>query len=72
MTFCEATYHYQKRLTDANLSALAALRGQLYGLRDFHIDEASSSLRVAYDASRVTLADLEAALRRAGVSVVTS
>ncbi len=72
MTLCEVTYNYQRRLSEANLSALSALRGQLYGLRGFDIDEAQNRLRVSYDASRVTLGDLERALRQAGIAVQSS
>ena len=70
MTFCEVTFRYQHRLTEKQLTALEALRGQLYGLHRFHVDDSQNLIRVEYDASRVTVKDVEAALRGAGVAVV--
>ena len=68
MTFCEVTFRYQNRLTEKQLTALDALKARLYGLRRIEVTE--NLIRVEYDASRVTVKDLEAALRGAGVAVV--
>jgi hypothetical protein len=72
MTFCEVTYHFQSGqngLSEEQLAALERLKGQLYGMHGFAVDERENLLRVSYDASRLTLKDVEAALRRAGVAV---
>ena len=70
MTFCEVSYRYQNTLTERHLTALDTLKGQLYGLRRIEVDDRQSLIRVEYDASRVTVKDVEAALRRAGVAVL--
>ncbi len=68
MTFCEVAFRYQNLLTEKQLTALDALKGRLYGLRRIEVTE--HLIRVEYDASRVTVKDVEAALRGSGVAVV--
>ena len=70
MTFCEVTYDCQKGLSEEQLAAMERLKGQLYGLRGFEVNDRENLLRVSYDASRLTPKDLEAALRRTGVAVM--
>ncbi len=70
MTFCQVTYRYQNRLTEQHLSAMDALKGQIYGLRRFEVDERENLIRVDYDASRVEVREIEAALRRVGVAAL--
>ena len=70
MTLCQVTYHYQNRLTDKHLSSLDLLKGQIYGLRRMEVDDRQNLIHVDYDASRVEVKEIEAALRRAGVAVL--
>ena len=69
MTFCEVSYHYKNAFSDEQLAAMERLKGELYGLHGFGMNESKNLLRVSYDASRLTLKDVEAALRHAGVAV---
>lgn len=70
MTLCDTTFRLQSApLSERQLSALEALKGQLYGMRGFRIAEDRGELVVVYDASRLTLDDVKTALGRAGVPV---
>jgi hypothetical protein len=70
MTFCEVTYRYQRDLSEPQLLALDRLKGQLYGIKAFEIQDTAKALTVRYDASRLTLQDVEHAVRMAGVAIV--
>ncbi len=69
MTFCQVTYRYQNRLIEKHLSAMDILKGQVYGLRRIQMDDQEGLIRVDYDASRIELREIEAALRSIGVGI---
>ena len=69
MTLIEKAYNVQP-LSEGQLTSLERLKGQLYGMRGFSF--VGGNLVVKYDASRLTIADVESALRRAGVPVTSA
>ena len=69
MTQLDVLYRYEGHPTEAAMSALGNMR-EVYGIRRIQLDEAWKSIRVEYDATRLTKPIVFQLLRGAGVQVV--
>jgi hypothetical protein len=68
MTLFEVTFYYGLPPGERELQALGRVR-QVYGVRKTWFDEKAHTIRVEYDASRLTEHDIAALLRNAGVDI---
>jgi hypothetical protein len=68
MTQLDVMYRYAASPTEAAMMALGRVR-EVYGIRRLHIDEAARTVRVEYDATRLTESAVHQLLRRSGVDV---
>jgi hypothetical protein len=69
MTQLDVLYRYGAQPTEQALLALSKAR-DVYGVRRMTFDEAAKTVRVEYDASRLTGAVIHQLLRRAGLDIV--
>jgi hypothetical protein len=69
MTQLDVLYRYGIPPSEAATLALSKVR-DVYGIRRMVIDEAAKTVRVEYDASRLTGAVIHQLLRRAGLDIV--
>jgi hypothetical protein len=69
MTQLDVLYRYGVPPSERAVLALAKVR-DVYGVRRMTIDEAAKTVRVEYDASRLTGAVIHQLLRRAGLDIV--
>ena len=69
MTQLDVLYRYGVPPTEAAVLALANLR-EVYGVRKFDLDERAKTVRIEYDASRLTEPVIHQLLRRAGLDVL--
>ena len=69
MTQLDVLYRYGIPPTEAVALALPRLR-EVYGIRKLHLDERASTVRIEYDASRLTEPVIHQLLRRAGLDIV--
>jgi hypothetical protein len=69
MTQLDVLYRYGAPPTESAILAMAKVR-EVYGVRRMQVDEANKTVRVEYDASRLTGAVIHELLRRAGVDIV--
>ena len=69
MTQLDVLYRYGVPPTESAVLALANLR-EVYGVRKFDLDERAKTVRVEYDASRLTEPVIHQLLRRAGLDVL--
>jgi hypothetical protein len=69
MTLLDVLYRYEGHPTEAAMSALGDLR-EVYGIRRLQLDEEGKTVRVEYDATRLTRPVVFQLLRGAGVQVV--
>jgi copper chaperone CopZ len=69
MTQIDVVYRYDVPPTEAAALAVANLR-EVYGVRKVDFREAEKSIRVEYDATRLTEPVIHQLLRRAGLDVV--
>jgi hypothetical protein len=69
MTQLDVLYRYGAAPTERHILALAKVR-DVYGVRRMAIDEAAKTVRVEYDASRLTGPVIHQLLRRAGLDIV--
>ena len=69
MTQCDVLYRFQAAPSEACAMALARVR-EVYGIRALVIDERARTVRVEYDATRLSEAVVHQLLRRAGLDVV--
>ena len=65
MTQLDVTYRYGVPPAESATLALAKVR-EVYGVRQMQMDEANKTVRVEYDASRLTEPVIHQLLRRAG------
>ncbi|HSA93158.1 MAG TPA: hypothetical protein VLE48_09130 [Terriglobales bacterium] len=65
MTAVEVVYRYGLPPTENDLRALSTVR-EVYGVRRIELDATSRTIRVEYDASRLSAAEISSLLRRAG------
>lgn len=69
MTQLDVVYKYEASPSEATMMALAKVR-EVYGVRRVSFDEAAKTVRVEYDATRLTEAIVHQLLRRTGLDVV--
>jgi TolB-like protein len=69
MTQLDVLYRYGVPPTEAATLAIAKMR-EVYGVRHLAFDEAEKTVRVEYDATRLTEPVIHQLLRRAGLDVV--
>ena len=69
MTQLDVLYRYGVPPTEAATLAMAKVR-EVYGVRRMELDEAKKTVRVEYDASRLTGPVIHQLLRRAGLDIV--
>jgi hypothetical protein len=68
MTLVEIIYELQSPLTDEQLRHLGQF-ANTYGLRSFHIDQATNQLSLEYDASRLRETQVAHVLGQASIAV---
>jgi hypothetical protein len=69
MTQLDVMYRYGVAPAERTVLALAKVR-DVYGVRRMEFNEAAKTVRVEYDASRLTGAVIHQLLRRAGLDIV--
>jgi TolB-like protein len=69
MTQLDVMYQYGALPSEAAAMALGQVR-KVYGIRLVEVDEAKKTVRVEYDATRLTEAIVHQLLRRSGLDVV--
>ena len=69
MTQLDVLYRYGVPPTESAVLALSKVR-DVYGVRHLALDEAARTVRVEYDASRLTGPVIHQLLRRAGLDIV--
>jgi hypothetical protein len=69
MTQLDVLYRYGGPPTESAVLAMAKVR-EVYGVRHMALDEAKKTVRVEYDASRLTEPVIHELLRRAGLDIV--
>jgi len=69
MTQLDVIYRYGAPPSERAVLALSKVR-DVYGVRRMAFDEAAKTVRVEYDASRLTGAVIHQLLRRAGLDIV--
>ena len=69
MTQLDVIFRYGAPPTERAVLALSKAR-DVYGVRRMEFDEAAKTVRVEYDASRLTGAVVHQLLRRAGLDIV--
>ena len=68
MTKVEARYEFTAPFSDSWLAAIESLHG-VYGMQAVKLDAKLAGLAILYDASRLTLTDVENHLQRSGLPV---
>jgi hypothetical protein len=69
MTQLDVLYRYGAAPSEAAMLAIAKVR-EVYGVRQLGFDEAAKTVRIEYDATRLTEPVIHQLLRRAGLDVV--
>jgi hypothetical protein len=69
MTQLDVLYRYGVPPFEAAVAAIARLR-EVYGVRKLEFNEAEKTVRIEYDATRLTEPVIHQLLRRAGLDVV--
>jgi hypothetical protein len=69
MTQLDVLYRYGNPPTESAALAMAKIR-EVYGIRRMEFDEANRTVRVEYDATRLTEPVVHQLLRRAGLDIV--
>jgi hypothetical protein len=69
MTQLDVLYRYGAPPTESATLAMAKVR-EVYGVRRMDFDEAKKTVRIEYDASRLTEPVIHQLLRRAGLDIV--
>lgn len=69
MTQCDVLYRYGTPPSETTAMALAKVR-EVYGIRGLIIDEQAHTVRVEYDATRLSEPNVHQFLRRTGLEVV--
>jgi hypothetical protein len=68
MTQLDVLYRYGNPPTEQSMLALSKVR-DVYGIRAMRFDEGEKTVRVEYDASRLSAAIVHQLLRRAGLDI---
>ena len=69
MTQLDVKYQYGAAPTEAAMMALGQVR-KVYGIRHVEVNEAEKTIRVEYDATRLTEPIVHQLLRRSGLDVI--
>ncbi|HEY3706210.1 MAG TPA: hypothetical protein VGL22_14195 [Terracidiphilus sp.] len=69
MTNVDIVFRYGAQPTEAALFALAGTR-EVYGIRQLTFDREAKTVRLEYDATRLTAAVVSGLVRRAGLDIV--
>jgi len=69
MTQCDVLYRYGASPSESASMALARIR-EVYGIRGLVVDERARTVRLEYDATRLSESIVHQLLRRAGLDVV--
>jgi TolB-like protein len=69
MTQLDVLYRYETAPTEAAAMALGRIR-EVYGIRHLEFDEAAKTVRIEYDATRLTEPIVHQLLRRSGLDVI--
>ena len=69
MTQLDTLYRYGRPPGEATGMALAKVR-EVYGIRSLAVNEADHTVRVEFDASRLTEAVIHGLLRRTGLDII--
>ncbi len=69
MTQLDVLYRFGIPPTESATMAIARLR-EVYGIRKLHLFESEKTIRIEYDASRLTEPVIHQLLRRAGLDIV--
>ena len=69
MTNVDVVYRYEQQPSEAAMFALGNLK-EVYGIRRIEIDQPAQTIRVEYDATRLTRAVVANLLRRGGISIL--
>jgi hypothetical protein len=69
MTQLDVMYRYGAAPSEASMMALGRVR-EVYGVRRVTLDEAARTVRVEYDATRLTEPVIHQLLRRSGLDLV--
>jgi hypothetical protein len=69
MTQLDVMYRYAAPPSETTAMALGRVR-EVYGIRQLHVDEPARTIRVEYDATRLTEPIVHQLLRRTGLDVV--
>jgi TolB-like protein len=69
MTQLDVMYRYGAVPTEAAMMALAKVR-EVYGIRRVEFNEAAKTVRIEYDATRLTEPIVHQLLRRSGLDVI--
>lgn len=69
MTQLDVLYRYGVPPTEAAVLAVSRVR-EVYGVRHLQFDESAKTVRIEYDATRLTEPVIHQLLRRAGLNIV--
>ena len=69
MTQLDVMYRYDAPPSEASMKALGRIR-EVYGIRGLVFDEAARTVRLEYDATRLTEPIVHNLLRRSGLDIV--
>lgn len=69
MTQLDVMYRYGSAPSEAAMMALGRVR-EVYGIRSLSFDEAARTVRVEYDATRLSAPTVLGLLRRSGLEIV--
>jgi hypothetical protein len=68
MTYLDAAYRYGTKPGEREMRAIDGMR-EVYGIRKVDFNESEKTIRVEFDASRLTEAAVAKLLRQAGIDV---
>jgi hypothetical protein len=69
MTLLDVLFRYDSHPTETAMAALGRLH-EVYGIRKIHVDEEWKTIRVEYDATRLSTPTVLQMLRGTGIAVV--
>jgi hypothetical protein len=69
MTLLDVLFRYESHPSQTAMAALGKLH-EVYGIRKIHVDEEWKTIRVEYDATRLTTPTVYQMLRGTGIAVV--
>jgi hypothetical protein len=69
MTQLDVVYRYGTPPTESATLAMAKVR-EVYGVRHMQLNESEKTVRIEYDASRLSASVIHQLLRRAGLDIV--